>query len=197
MPCSAALPTAAITDLVTWSVESGPIGRRSTQTLVRHCQKVIQEDGSAEAITRVATLVADSNAPPALRVELAHRLRQADAFPHEIAYRLLGHAHPTMLRVVAAGAVLSRQPDPRAIEVLREAALQPNREIALAAAAIVQRYLSVDMGLEVGGEMPATNSREAADITRRVHRWSSDPGSQSGVETPVDAEVPSADAAFF
>jgi HEAT repeat protein len=197
LPCSAVLPPAAIADLVNWSIESGPIGRRSTQTLVRHCQKVIQEDGSAEAIGRIATLVADNKVPPALRVELAHRLRQADAFPHEIAYRMLGQNHPTMLRVVAAGAILSRNPDPRAVEVLREAALQPNREIALAAAAIVQKYLSVDMGLEVGGEMPAINSREAADITRRARQWSKEPGSQSGVETPADAAVPNLDAAYF
>ncbi|HEX3146754.1 MAG TPA: HEAT repeat domain-containing protein [Gemmataceae bacterium] len=197
LPCSSALSPAAIADLITWSIESGAIGRRSTQTIVRHCQKAIQEDGSAEAITRVANMVADSKVPAALRVEMAHRLRQADAFPHEIAYRLLGNSHPTMLRVVAAGAVLSRNPDPRAIEVLREAAQQPNREIALAAAAIVQKYLSVDMGLTVGGDLPAVNSREAADVTRRARRWSSNPGSQSGVETPAEAAVPAADPAFF
>ena len=197
LPCSAALPASALGDLVTWSVESGPIGRRAMQTLVRHCQKAIQEDGSPEAIGRVAALVADSKVPPGLRVEVAHRLQQADAFPHEIAYRLLGPSNPTMLRVLAAGAVLARHADPRAVEVLREAGRQPNREIALAAAAIVQKYLSVDMSLAVGGAMPLTNSREAADVTRRVLKWASDPGSQVGVETPVDAGVPAADAAYF
>jgi hypothetical protein len=102
-----------------------------------------------------------------------------------------------MLRVLAAGAVLSRRGDPRAVEVLREAARQPNREIALAAASIVQKYLSLDMGLPVGAALPATNSREAADVTRRVLKWATEPGSQFGVETPSDAVIPAPDAAYF
>jgi hypothetical protein len=197
LPCSAALPQIALTDLVMWSSESGVVGKRSTSTLVRHCQKSIQEDGSPEAIGRVAALVSDPSVPPALRVELAHRLQQADAFPGDVGSRLLGAAHPTMLRVLAAGAVLSRCGDPRAVEVLREAARQPNREIALAAASIVQKYLSVDMGLPVGSELPAANTREATDVTRRVLRWATEPGSQVGVETPSDAAVPANDAAYF
>jgi hypothetical protein len=197
LPCSAALSAAALTDLVAWSVEAGPVGKRSTQTLVRHCQKAILEDGSPEAIGRVVALVTDTSIPPQVRVELAHRLQQADAFPPDAASRLLGSSHPTMLRLVAAGAVLSRSPDPRALEVLREAGRQPNREIALAAAAIVQKYLSVDMGLPVGATLPAPNSREAANVARRIAKWASDPGSQSGLETPADAPVSAADAAYF
>lgn len=197
LPCSAALSPAAVKDLVTWSSENGPVGKRSTQTLVRHCQKAIQEDGSPEAIARVVGLVCDPGVPPALRVELAHRLRQADALPSDIGSRLLGAGHPTMLRVLAAGAVLGRCGDPRAVEVLREAARQPNREIALAAAAIVQKYLSVDLGLPVGADLPAMNSREAADVTRRVFKWATDPGSQYGIETPSDAVIPAPDAAYF
>jgi HEAT repeat protein len=197
LPCSAALPETALNDLVTWSAEAGPVGRRSTMTLVRHCQKAIQEAGSPEALGRVVALVSDPGVPAGLRVELAHRLQQADAFPTDFGSRLLGPAQPTMLRVLAAGAVLSRRGDPRAIEVLREAARQPNREIALAAAAIVQKYLSVDMGLPVGTALPATNSREAADVTRRVLKWATEPGSQFGVETPSDAVIPAPDAAYF
>jgi HEAT repeat protein len=197
LPCSAALPAAAIDDLVNWSAEAGPVGRRSTMTLVRHCQKAIQEDGSPEAIGRVVALVSDPSVPAGLRVELAHRLQQADAFPTDFGSRLLGAGQPTMLRVLAAGAVLSRRGDPRAIEVLREAARQPNREIALAAASIVQKYLSLDMGLPVGAALPATNSREAADVTRRVLKWATEPGSQSGIETPSDAVMPAPDAAYF
>ena len=197
LPCSGALPNAAINDLVMWSAEAGVIGKRSTQTLVRHCQKAIHEDGSPAAILRVVSLVSDPKVPAPVRVEVAHRLQQADAFPHDIANRLLGPGNPTMLRVQAAGAVLSRHGDPRAVEVLREAARQPNREIALAAAAIVQKYLSVDMALPVGAELPAINSREAADITRRVLKWATDPGSQFGVETPSDAVIPAPDAAYF
>src|SRR5262249_59049896 len=98
-------------DLMVWSSESGSVGKRATQTLVRHCKKAIQEDGSAEAIRRVTGLVTHPKVPPALRVEVAHRLRDANEFPAEIAARLIGLGNPTMLRVIAAGALLSAGPD--------------------------------------------------------------------------------------
>jgi hypothetical protein len=197
LPCSSALPAAAIDDLATWAGEAGAVGKRATQTLVRHCKKAILEDGSAEAIGRVTALVCNAKVPPAIRVEVAHRLQASEAFPLEVAQRMLAPGNPTMIRVLAAGAILGRQGDPRAVEMLREAARQPNREIALAAAGMIQKYLSVDMGLPVGGDLPAANTREAAEITRKVLKWASDPGSQSGEETPSDAVVPASDAAFF
>jgi HEAT repeat protein len=197
LPCSGSLPAAALEDMVNWAMESGAIGKRATATLVRHCKKAVQEDGSPEAIARVTDLVANPQAPAAIRVEFAHRLQSADAFSPDVARRLLGPANPTMLRVLAAGAVLHHQNDPAAVEALREAAKQPNREITLAAAGIVQKFLRVDLGLAVGGDLPATNSREAAEIARRVHKWATDPGSQIEAETPADAEVPVADAAYF
>ena len=77
-----------------------------------------------------------------------------------------------MLRVIAAGALLSQHEDARAVEVLRDAAQQPNREIALVAAGIIQKYLGVDMGLPMGEELPNPNSRLAAEVTRRLIQWS-------------------------
>jgi HEAT repeats len=197
LPCSGSLPPDAVNDLVTWSAEAGAIGKRATQTLIRHCKKLIVEDGSSAAVSRVAALVENSKVPPALRVELAHRLQKADVFPPGVAGRLLGPAQPTMLRLLAAGAVLSHRQDPRAVEVLREAGRQPNREIALAAAQVIQKYLSVDMGLPVGGEKPAPNSREAVEVARNVHRWATEAPSHSTAETPADAELPVSDAASF
>jgi hypothetical protein len=114
-----------------------------------------------------------------------------------VAARLLGPAQPTMLRLLAAGAVLSHCRDPLAVEVLREAGRQPNREIALAAGQMIQKYLGVDMGLPVGGQKPAANSREAAEVARNVLRWASEPPAQSMAETPPDAAIPVSDAAFF
>jgi HEAT repeat protein len=197
LPCSGGLPQAAIDDLMLWSVESGPVGKRATQTLVRHCKKAIQDDGSPEAIARVAAMVANPKVPAAMRVEMAHRLQQAEAFPPEVASKLLGPANPTMLRVIAAGALLSVREDLQAVSVLREAAKQPNREITLAAAGLVQKYLGVDLGLPVGGQLPKIHTREAADITRRVLKWASDPGSNSSADTPADSAVQAADIAFF
>lgn len=197
LPCSGSLPAVALDDLVRWAVESGPIGRRATLTLIRHCKKAIHEDGSPEAVGRVISLVVDPKVPPAIRVELAHRLQAADALPADVAALLLGQGEPTMLRVLAAGAVLARHEDAAAVDVLREAGRQPNREIAVAAAGLVQKYLGVDLGLPVGGELPATNSREAAEITRRLARWAADPGSHVGTDTPVDEAVPASDVAYF
>lgn len=197
LPCSGSLPPAALEDLVHWAVEAGPIGKRATQTLIRHCNKAIHEDGSPQAIGRVLNLVINVKVPAAIRVELAHRLQSADVFPPDVAARLLGSTHPTMLRVLAAGAVLHDHSEQAAVEVLREAAKQPNREITMAAASLVQKYLGVDLGLAVGGQLPETNSREAADITRRVQKWARNPNSPAGDDPPAEDSVPAADVAYF
>ncbi|MSR55342.1 MAG: hypothetical protein EXS09_18965 [Gemmataceae bacterium] len=170
LPCSGNLPPVALQDLVAWSAESGPVGKRATQTLLRHCQKAIHEDGSSEAIDRVTAMGASNQVSPAICVELAHRLHSADAFPVDVAARSLGAANPTMVRVLPAGALLSHHESPEGVVVLREAAQQLNREITLAVARLVQRYLCVDLGLPGGDELVPTNSREAAEITRRVQR---------------------------
>jgi HEAT repeats len=196
LPCSGALPPAAVDDLLAWSTESGPIGKRSTLTVVRHFKKAIQEDGSPQVMSRMTALAMSPKVPPAIRVELAHRLKAVDGFPVDVANRLLGPGNPTMLRVIAAGTVLSHNTDPLAVQVLREAVKMPNREIALAAAGMVQKYLSVDLGLPVGSELPAVNSREAAEVTRRVLQWASDSNTKLESDTPSDAVVPT-DAAYL
>jgi hypothetical protein len=177
LPCSAVLPPSALDDLIGWSCETGAIGKRATATLLRHCKKAIQEDGSPEAIHRVVGFVLNSKVPPGLRVELAHKLQAADEFPLEIATKLLGSTEPTMLRLLAAGALLTRREDPRGVAVLRDAARQPNRQISLTAAGMIQKFLGVDMGLPVGGVLPEPNSRQAAEVARRVAQWAADPNS--------------------
>ncbi len=198
LPCSGQLPPAALDDLVGWSCETGAIGRRATQTLLRHCKKAIKEDGSPEALARVVGFVLNGKVPPGLRVELAHRLQEADEFPSGIGERLLAPTEPTMLRLMAAATFLAHGEEPRAVAVLKEAARQPNRQIALTAAGMIQKYLGVDMGLPVGGELPAANSRQAADVARRVQRWASDPSTQEAVLTAtVVPDVDSMDMARF
>lgn len=186
LPCSGALPLTAVHDLLMWAGEAGTIGKRATQTLLRHCKKTIEEDGSAEAIDRMVTMLQDQKVMPAIRVEIAHRLQDTTHLAPEVAVKLLGAGQPTMLRVIAAGSMLSQREDPRAVEVLRDAARQPNREIALAAAVIIQKYLGVDMGLPMGGELPNPNSRLAAEVTRRVIKWSAGELGQASVDTPAE-----------
>ena len=62
---------------------------------------------------------------------------------------------------------------PAAIAALRDVARLPNREIALATADIVQHRLGVDLGLAMGQSLPPVQSRQAADVTRRVMSWAS------------------------
>src|SRR5262249_50383955 len=77
LPCRGARPPAAVDDLLAWSTESGPIGKRSTQTVIRHFKKTIQEDGSPQVMSRMTALTMSPKVPPAIRVELAHRLKAA------------------------------------------------------------------------------------------------------------------------
>ena len=55
--------------------------------------------------------------------------------------------------------------------MLHQVARQPNRELALQAAIIVQKYLQVDLGLAIGQPPPALHTRQAAEVTRRVIQW--------------------------
>jgi hypothetical protein len=58
---------------------------------------------------------------------------------------------------------------------------------------MIQKYLGVDMGLPVGGELPAPNSRQAAEVARKVIRWAADPSSHEEPTvrelTPVESDV--------
>jgi HEAT repeat protein len=186
LPTSSGLPASALQDLLMWSGEAGPVGKRSTATLIRYCKKLINEEATSESIQRVLDLVANPKVASSIRVELAHQLSLAEAFAPEVAAKLIDPGHPTLLRLMAAGALLAQREDPRAVEVLRQAARQPNREIALASAAIIQKYLGVDIGLAVGGELPPSNSRQAAEVTRRVMEWANNEVIPSSFDGPVD-----------
>jgi len=75
--------------------------------------------------------------------------------------------------LIAAEALLAEGKHQPAIAALREVARLPNREIALATADIVQHRLGVDLGLAMGQSLPPVQSRQAADVTRRVMAWAS------------------------
>lgn len=191
LPCSGDFPLMAIQDLLMWAGEAGVVGRRATQTILRHCKKAIEEDSSPEAIDRMVTLVQYQQVVPSIRVEVAFRLHAAGKLAPEVAVKLLGSAQPTLLRVIAAGALLSQHEDARAVDVLRDAARQPNREIGLVAADIVQKYLGVDMGLPMGEDLPNPNSRLAGEVIRKLIKWSDGDLPQIAEETPShNAPVP-------
>jgi hypothetical protein len=75
-------------------------------------------------------------------------------------------------------------PHSAAVETLRELARLPNREMTLAAAQIIQQQLRVDMGLAIAGELPDPQSKQAADVARRVLRWAQDEMPEEPITPP-------------
>src|SRR5262245_48709730 len=110
---------------------------------------------------------------------MAHLLKQHSQLTEDLTMRLVEATNPSPLRLMAVESMLERFPNERAVDVLREVARQPNRELALAAAVIVQKHLQVDLGLALGEPPPALHTREAAEVTRRVIEWAKSPASEA------------------
>jgi len=98
-------------------------------------------------------------------------VREAGNLAPEVLERMLDSSQPGPLRLLAAEALLQNGEDPRAVDAVREVARLPNREIAIAAAVIVQKWLRVDMGLPLGQPPPPPQSKPGAEVTRRVMQW--------------------------
>ena len=99
---------------------------------------------------------------------------------------LVRPAIPAPLRLIAVETLLTEHADEpiasTALASLRDLARLPNREIALAAADVIQRRVGFDLGLGLGQPLPPIQSRQAADITRRVMAWASQNDLPEGVE---------------
>src|SRR5262249_51209794 len=79
---------------------------------------------------------------------------------------------PGPMRLFAAEVMLRTNPnDPDGVDVLRGLARQPNRELAVQIAGILQNVLGMQVGLPAGGQLPASDSKPAADLARRVLAW--------------------------
>jgi hypothetical protein len=162
----------AVSDLAAWATEAGPLGLRATQTLAHHYNDRIAESNDPKLLAELRDHVASPRASAMLRIELATLLRRFGSFTPGLLETLLDPANPSPLRLFAVEALLQRGVDDRSIEVLRQVAKQPNRELAMQAAVIVQKYLHVDLGLAIGQPPPALHTRQAAEVTRRVIQWS-------------------------
>jgi len=165
------LPDEAVTDLNGWASEKGILAVRANQTLGAHYARLLNEYGDEELVGALQTQLANVHTPPALRIELANLLRAHGNWNDNILAGVLDPGNPAPLRLIAAEALLARGPDGRALSALADIARVPNREIALATAMVVQRYLSVDLGLPLGQPLPALHTRQAAEVTRRVMIW--------------------------
>jgi hypothetical protein len=165
------LPAAAVADLVTWSEEHAPLAPRAIQTLVEQYHRDLTDGEQPELAGRLAAAVLDPDAPPALRVELAALLRDHNLLSTNLLDRLTNPHQPAPIRLFAAELMLALNPhDPDGVDVLRGLARQPNREMALSVAAVLQNVLGLDLGLPPG-EMPLATSKVAAEVARRVLLW--------------------------
>ncbi len=168
---SGRLPAAAMADLVTWAEEHAPLAPRAILTLVEQHHRDLTDSDRPELGSRLAATMLDTHAPPALRVELAALLRDHNLLSVDLLDRLTNMDQPGPIRLFAAEQMLRINPhDPDGVDVLRGLARQPNREMALSVASVLQNVLGVDLGLPPG-ELPPTNSKLAADVTRRVLLW--------------------------
>ncbi len=165
------IPVAAVADLITWAEEHAPLAPRAIATLVEQYHRDLTDGDRPELGSQLAATMLDTTAPPALRVELAALLRDHNLLSADLLDRLTNMDQPGPIRLFAAEQMLRINPhDPDGVDVLRGLARQPNREMALAVAGVLQNLLGLDLGLPPG-ELPAANTKTAADVARRVLQW--------------------------
>jgi hypothetical protein len=161
----------AVNDLIGWCAEKGLVAVRSASTVAAHYQQVFSTCTDSKVVTHLRHRVLDPHAPPMLRLELAHLLRQQGQLDEQAQQLLLEPSSPTPLRLMAVDAMLARGPSHEAQGVLRDLARAPNREIALTIADMLQRRLGIHLGLMPGEPLPSLHSRQAAEVARRVFLW--------------------------
>ena len=137
--------------------------------------------------------------PPGLRIELAGLLRDHHMLGPDLLDLLSNPDQPAPMRLFAAEVMLRNNPDnPDGVDVLRGLARQPNRELAVQIGGILQNVLGLDLGLPDDGQLPAPNSKPAADVARRVQMWANGvnpeaqnpAGSQAGLVGSVRGPIP-------
>jgi hypothetical protein len=168
------LPPQVVSDLHEWAGEGGVLARRATATLIAYYGQLLDAHSSAEALAEdLRYMVRVKSTPSILRVELAQLLFEQNLLDAAAMEPLLGSDQPTALRLLAADAILSVGRNEKAEETLRSIAKLPNREITLAVAQMLQKRLGVDVGLNLQ-KPPAVQSRQAAEIARRVMQWAAE-----------------------
>ncbi len=163
----------AVADLTAWAAEKGTLSVRAALTLGVHYNQALAHECDPVLCDELRRQLADVHAPAMLRVELARILYQHNELDDASLHRLIDPLTPAPLRLIGVEALLARGESTEAIAALRELARLPNREIALTTADLVQRRVGVSMGLTRGQPLPPVQSRQAADVARRVLLWAS------------------------
>jgi hypothetical protein len=178
------LPVVAICDLTAWTAEPEPLGTRSVRTLIDHYSCLLQTTGDYDLITDLSNQVLDSNTATALRVELAGLLRGLGLLTPELLDRMSNSDQPGAVRLLAAEAMLAADPyHPDGLDVLRGLGRQPNREMAITIAGILQSQLGIDMGLPA--ESVLATSRTAGEVAKKVMAWAVARGGDRRSVTPT------------
>ncbi len=165
------LPVQALDDLAVWACEPGICSRRSLASLILYCRLSLERFRTPEILQRLHGQVLDSKLHSSLRVEIAFLLRDQRAFNTDVLRKMLETHQPSQIRLLAAGELLSKGFDEKALEALREVARQPNREIAIGVAQVLQSTMQIEMGLPSGADTPSPNTKAAAEVARRVSLW--------------------------
>lgn len=163
----------AVNDLNAWVAEKGVLAVRSALTLGVHYERALNENPDQHLLQVMRAQVSDPHTAVVLRIELARLLSANSLLDRPMQEKLIDPMNPAPLRLLAAEALLTTGQHAGAVTALRDVARMPNREIALATADVVQRRLGVDLGLAIGQPLPQVNSRQAAEVTRRVMKWAS------------------------
>jgi HEAT repeat protein len=165
------LTAEAVADLTAWTTEKGVQALRAALTLGCHYQRLLSLSTDTELVEKLRCQLADAHAPALLRLELARVLYTHRELDDDLLRQLIDSANPAPLRLIAVEALLDKGQSTEAIASLHELARMPNREIALGIAQVIQRRLSVDLGILRDRPLPPLHSREAAEIARRVLIW--------------------------
>lgn len=166
-----------VKDLTAWCAEKGLISARAAETLAAHYNRLLCEQADPTLVAILRRLLADSQTPAVLRLELGRILQVHQELDPELLEQLLDGGTPASLRLIACETILApEQESPMrsvAVSGLKDLARLPNREIALGTADVVQRRLGVDLGIGLGQPLPPINTRQATDIIRRLTAWAS------------------------
>ncbi|MBY0233301.1 MAG: HEAT repeat domain-containing protein, partial [Gemmataceae bacterium] len=161
----------AVADLHGWAAEKGVIALRAALTLGSHYGMLLSAGAENDLVEKLRGALTATQTPAILRLELARLLYQYGELTERDLHKLLQPAMPAPVRLIGVEALLSRANSPEAVAALHELARLPNREIALATADVVQRRLGIEMGLARGQALPGVQTRQAAEVARRVLVW--------------------------
>jgi HEAT repeats len=179
-----ALPQEALNDLAAWASEGGLVSVRAARTLSAHYDRRLSGEEDPQLVEELRRQVLSSHCASCLRIELAQVLQRRKLFDRKLYELLLDRLNPAPLRLLAAEALLENGEHAGALAALQEVARLPNREIALAIAGLLQRRMGMDFGLALNEPVPPSNSRYAAEITRRVMQWAASDAAELLSERP-------------